>query len=269
MDKALQIILASLVSLGIGVAGAIFFIEPEKNTNTTTESLTTSSTENDKSKAEIDELKKSLEETQAKLNAPLDYFKLTSELKKINTDIQSEISKKYEAVELRDKVNQVKLHYVYSKLISFQRTKTAWYTATVAGEGKNKLVFYFNYYSCAQPSVAYEKVKASSKDACFTVWTYSLLNEKWSQDVFSSNVDYFLWHADSPFLKLDMSFLGSYADQTHIIRAFLPIPDEDGKVTFLKYSDGKIIWEDAAATIDWVPTTKEESEKFHKDIPAS
>lgn len=270
MDKALQIILASLISFAIGIGGTMYFDTPseaEKKRNMTTESLSTAA-ENEKMKekeAEIEMLKKNLEDAEAKLTGPIDYFKVITDLKNFNTALQSEINKNYETAKLQDPANKVKLHYIYSKLVSFQKTKTHWFKTTISTDGKNKVVSYFNYYSCSQPSNVDDTRKVATKDACFIMWNYALLNEKWVQSSFTSNVGSFLWNGDTPHLAVDIAPLEKLSEQTHILRFFLPIPDEDGKVVFLKYENGKIIW-DNSASIDWVPSTQKEAEKFQKEI---
>lgn len=150
-------------------------------------------------------------------------------------------------------------------MVSFQKTKTHWFKTTISTDGKNKVVSYFNYYSCSQPSNVDDTRKVATKDACFIMWNYALLNEKWVQSSFTSNVGSFLWNGDTPHLAVDIAPLEKLSEQTHILRFFLPIPDEDGKVVFLKYENGKIIW-DNSASIDWVPSTQKEAEKFQKEI---
>lgn len=192
-------------------------------------------------------------------SGPLDYFKVSSQLSKFNLQMEEEAGKKYESVKLSDKINEPKDHYLVSKMNAFKTTKTHWFTATVPGNGANKIVFYVNYYPCS-PSVK----QVSSKDSCFMIKYFSFYNERWTQYALSSTVSYFSWSEDTPYVALSMEGLGAFAQENKMLKTFIPIPDEGGKMTFLKYDQGKFIWEDGG-DIHWTPTNEKAATQFEKE----
>jgi hypothetical protein len=101
-----------------------------------------------------------------------------------------EIKKKYISIGINDKIDTNKQHYLISKLNTFKKTNTPWFTATIPGAGNNKLVIYFNYFTCDCWTIF--------KIVCCCSWVYKCLTDCYSRWIatYESNCRWCIYYND-------------------------------------------------------------------------
>lgn len=200
----------------------------------------------------------------------IDYLKLTSDIKEFKTKLEQESTKKYDEVKLYERAHIRKKEYLLSKMDYFRSSKKNWYKASFSSPdtGPAKFTFYMNYYNCGKDEGQLElprRERSTLNNSCYVLWGYIYLNGKWDFYSMSSNIDSSVWKDDIPFLPFNMEEMGDLPRETNILKAYVPIADTDGPISFLKYESGKFEWIDAGE-LRWVVTSSKEAEKFQKII---
>lgn len=279
MNKNLQLLITSILSLAVGVLGTLIFQSSQKSV----ELIRSVEIKREEPLDKPEErrpffVKKETfspeekQEAEASATVPeekafegkTDYFALSKSVEDFQARVREEVDKKYKANVLGKASYRDHVEKVISKYNFLFEEKRLWFKTTIEipEAGKARLHFFVNYYNCP----ANKPKKLTTENVCFVTWVYVKYKEKWERYSISSNVDYYSWKDDVPYVSFNLENLGKFSRENRLLLALLPVPEiEEGFLQLLRYDNEKFLWIDVGRP-NWQETNEKDAKAFERNV---
>lgn len=279
LNKNLQLLITSILSLAVGVLGTLIFQSSQKSVELIRSVEIKREAPSDKSEERRpffvkNETHPSEEKSEAgsptsgpeekTSEGKTDYFALSKSVEDFQGRVREEVDKKYKANVLGKASYRDHMEKVISKYNFLFEEKRLWFKATVEipEASKARMHLFMNFYNCP----ANRPKKLTTENICFVAWVYVKYKEKWERYSISSNVDYYSWKDDVPYVSFNLENLGRFSRENRLLVALLPVPEiEEGFLQVLRYDNEKFQWIDAGRP-NWQETNEKDAKAFERNV---